>query len=96
MQEYWSGLPFPSPGDLPNPGIELASACISCIAGRFFTGEPLGKPPQESVNTLKIPVNFRGKKGMGRSRYIMQLLSPLLHAAFSSVHTPYEEDESEK
>ena len=29
-QEYWSGLPCPSPGDLPNPG-------ISCIAGRFFT-----------------------------------------------------------
>ena len=30
--EYWSGLPFPSPGDLPNPGIEP----VSCIAGRFF------------------------------------------------------------
>ena len=28
---YWSGLPFPSPGDLSDPGI-----CISCIAGRFF------------------------------------------------------------
>ena len=33
-QEYWSGLPFPSPGDLPNPGIEL---WVSCIAGRCFT-----------------------------------------------------------
>ena len=33
-QEYWSGLPFPSPGDLPNPGMEL---WVSCIAGRFFT-----------------------------------------------------------
>ena len=34
-QEYWSGLPFPSPGDLPNPGIEPTSpACISCI-GRW-------------------------------------------------------------
>ena len=32
-QEYWSGLPFPSPGDLPNPGIE--PGCL--IAGRFFT-----------------------------------------------------------
>ena len=28
-QEYWSGLPFPSPGDLPNPGIET-SLCVSC------------------------------------------------------------------
>ena len=37
-QKYWSGLPFPSPGDLPNPGIEPA------LAGRFFTTEPPGKP----------------------------------------------------
>ena len=36
-QEYWSGLPFPSPGYLPDPGIELTSTCFSCVAGRFFT-----------------------------------------------------------
>ena len=31
-QEYWSGLPFPSPpGDLPNPETELAVSCISCL-----------------------------------------------------------------
>ena len=35
-QEYWGGLPFPSPRDLPNPGIELVSR-VSCIAGGFFT-----------------------------------------------------------
>ena len=39
-QEYWRGLPFPSPGDLPNPGIETASPAL---AGRFFATEPLGK-----------------------------------------------------
>ena len=33
-QEYWSRLPFPSPGDLPDPGIEPG---VSCSAGRFFT-----------------------------------------------------------
>ena len=33
-QEYWNGLPFPSPGHLPNPGDRT---CISCIAGRFST-----------------------------------------------------------
>ena len=38
-QEYWSGLPFPSPGDLPDPGIEPTS---SSLAGRFFTTEPPG------------------------------------------------------
>ena len=35
-QEYWSGLPLPSPGDLPNPGIELVSAASPALAGRFF------------------------------------------------------------
>ena len=40
-QEYWSGLPFPPPGDLPNPETELASPAL---AGRFFTDEPLEKP----------------------------------------------------
>ena len=39
-QEYWSGLPFPSPGDLPDPGVESASPVL---AGGFFTTEPLGK-----------------------------------------------------
>ena len=36
-QEYWSGLPFSSPGALPNLGIELASPTL---AGRLFTSEP--------------------------------------------------------
>jgi len=40
-QEYWSGLSFPSPGDLPHTGIEPASPAL---AGGFFTTEPPGKP----------------------------------------------------
>ena len=36
-QEYWSGLPFPSSGDLPHPGIELASPASPALAGGFFT-----------------------------------------------------------
>ena len=40
-QEYWSGLTFPSPGDLPHPGIELMSPAL---ADRFFTTESPGKP----------------------------------------------------
>ena len=35
-QEYWSGLPFPSPGYLPDPGIELASLMSPVLAGRLF------------------------------------------------------------
>ena len=39
-QEYWSGLPFPVPGDLPNPGIEPASPVL---AGGFFATLPPGR-----------------------------------------------------
>ena len=44
-QEYWSELPFPSPGDLPHPGIEPRSLASAALAGRFFTTAPPGKPP---------------------------------------------------
>ena len=36
-QEYWSGLPCPPPGDLPNPGIQPTSLRSPALAGRFFT-----------------------------------------------------------
>ena len=36
-QEYWSGLPFPTAGDLPNPEVEPASLMSPALAGRFFT-----------------------------------------------------------
>ena len=39
-EEYWSGLPFPSPGNLSDPGIKPASPAL---AGEFFTTEPPGK-----------------------------------------------------
>jgi len=40
-QEYWSGLPFPSPGDIPEPGIKPSSPAL---AGGFLPTEPPGKP----------------------------------------------------
>ena len=40
-QEYWGGLPFPTPGDLPDPGIQHASPAS---AGKLFTTEPPVKP----------------------------------------------------
>ena len=36
-QDYWSGLPFPSLGDVPDPGIESTSLTFPALAGRFFT-----------------------------------------------------------
>ena len=56
-QEYWSGLPLPPLGDLPNPGINPASLVSPVLADSFFTTAPPGKPycphvldasPQES------------------------------------------------
>ena len=44
QQEYGSGLPFPSPGDRPHPGIEPIPTVSSALAGGFFTTEPPGKP----------------------------------------------------
>ena len=43
-QEHWCGLPFPPPGDLPDPGIEPKPPAAPALAGRFFTTEPSGKP----------------------------------------------------
>ena len=51
-QEYWSGLPFPTPGDLPDPGIK---PMFPALAGRFFTKEPQGTP----LKQLMIFLNFK-------------------------------------
>ena len=48
-QEYWSGLPFSTPRDLPDPGVEPASLMSPALKGRFFTKMPPGKP-----NYLKL------------------------------------------
>ena len=50
-QEYWSGLPFPSPGHLPDPGIKPASPAL---AGGFFTTEPTGKPKYTIIRKKSI------------------------------------------
>ena len=50
-QGYWSGLPFPSPGDLPNPGIELRSPTLEVEA---LPSKPLGKPYMQSTS-CKMP-----------------------------------------
>ena len=43
-QEYWSGLPYPPPGDLPEPEIETASPVSPALASGFFATELPGKP----------------------------------------------------
>ena len=48
-QEYWSGLPFPPPGDLPDLGIESMSPAL---ASRFFTSEP----PEIGKTDAEVPI----------------------------------------
>ena len=53
-QEYWSGLPFPSPGDLPNPGIEPRFPALQTDA---LPSEPPGKP--KVVLSLEITMSHK-------------------------------------
>ena len=50
-QEYWSGLPCPPPGDLPNPGIEPESPVSPALAGRFFTTSVTGEAQYTHTHT---------------------------------------------
>ena len=54
-QEYWSGLPFPSPGDLPNTGIEPQSPALEADA---LTSEPPGKPKGSTKQLLELIDKF--------------------------------------
>ena len=55
-QEYWSGLPFPSPGDLPDPGIEPRSPTLQSEA---LNSEPPGKPIYYKGRLLIFKVNIK-------------------------------------
>ena len=55
-QEYWSGLPFPPPGDLLDPEIKLVSLASPALAGGFFTTSttlPLGLPSLPLANITR-------------------------------------------
>ena len=75
-QEYWSGLPFPSPRDLPDPGIEPASPAL---AGGFFTTEPPGKPFYPSSHLI---VNTYHTDVFSPSYHFSPPPTPFLYARF--------------
>ena len=54
-QEYWSGLPFPTPGDLPDLGIEPASLMSPALAGRFFTTNTTCEAQDFQRTILNVP-----------------------------------------
>ena len=64
-QKYWSGLQFPSPGDVPDPGIKPVSPAL---AGRFFTTEPPGKPITPDLNKLNRI----------ESEFVLEFILPIL------------------
>ena len=67
-QEYWSGLPFPPAGDLPNPRIEPVSSASPALAGGFFI--------TESPITLSRVISFLQSELTTDVNHIYKILSP--------------------
>ena len=74
-QEYLSGLPFLSPGDLPDPGIELMSPGL---AGGFFTTEPPGQVVHIWLTSIKLP-NYVPERQYTFLSYETCMRVPLFH-----------------
>ena len=78
MEEYWSGLPFPTPGDLPNPGIEPASLEFPAFSGGYFTTEP---PGASTTNLIASPNHFddlwTNVQPLSKSKLLIMDLQPL-------------------
>ena len=92
-QEYWSGLPFPSPGDLPDPGMEPGSPALQADS---LPSEPPGKP--STVRTIifkKKQRKFRNCRcnyaSSSKTLYFLQntFLSCTENAAFMWMHDGY-------
>ena len=74
-QEYWSGLSFPSPGDLPDPEIKLMSPAFPSLAGRLFTTEPSGKSFWDHFTNQCLRGHSR-KRGKPRQELKVDTLPP--------------------
>ena len=87
-QKYWSGLPFPTPGDLPDPGIEPRSPALQADS---LLSEPSGKTQflqicqlflLNSLYLLVLPTNLASSRAMLAGMYF---LSSASHTAFPSL-----------
>ena len=80
-QEYWHGLPFPSSGDLPDPGIEPTSPAL---AGGFFITEPSGKPSRVFTTSFNHEASrlssLSSSSDMAIWRFVLQLFCCLFPA----------------
>ena len=76
-QEYWSGLPCPLPGDLPNPGIELRSSTLQTDS---LPSEPHGKPKNTGVGSLLLlQGNFQAQESNQGLLHCSQILYQVNH-----------------
>ena len=79
-QEYWSGLLFPSPGDLPDPGMKPT------LAGGFFTTEPLGKPSWKVQRDIYVLNCVTLIEEQARAGWLRLLCSRLKSPSTSPLH----------
>ena len=89
-QEYWSGLPFPSPGDLPDPGIEPRSPALQADA---LPSEPPGKfPPHDGVDRIPGSVHRIKQRvldwGQEQGLGTLQVKVPSLGLSWSELFSP--------
>ena len=92
-QEYWSGLPFPSPGDLSDPGIEPRSPALQADA---LSSEPPGKPDTEPLAKIHEPYSSTMKIKSGQSAALslegdkFTLFHPATHTGLDTHQNPLE------
>ena len=85
--EYWSGLPFPSPGDLPNPGMEPRSPTLQADS---LPAEPQGKPKNTEVGSLSLLQGiFLTQESNWGLLYCRQILNQLSYQGSPQIY-PYE------
>ena len=64
-QEYWSGLPCPPPGDLPDPGVEVVTLMSPPLAGGFFTTSATREAPYNmDIDSIYIHLTFIKKNAV--------------------------------
>ena len=86
-QEYWSGLPFPSPGDLPDPGIDPRSPTLQADS---LPAEPPGKSKNTGVGSLSLLQGIFLTQGLNqRLLYCRRILYQLSHQGnpFKHMHS---------
>ena len=91
-QEYWSGLPCPLPGDLPDPGIEPTTVTSPALAGEFFTSSTTWEAPwvlshsvvSESLQPHRLPLPGSSVDGDSPGRNTRVGCHALLQGIFST------------